>query len=249
MSNALPDCGHAHETQLCNTLRAACTMTRKRKFTDATDSAPRKRRAPTVNIQESSRKHSNVHLPLSHEVLSLYYPCIVSLRQFLISSLPLSSTACRRRVSTYGSDRQAGTPRPHLFDSALVAVFPEAQVTIKEARRREYLAFTQSQQRSTASGSTQNSRFAEVCNFVRQRSSNRFLALHIGSGTTDKLRLWNMLYGRCFKKPNPPHRDRSTYFVMDSTESQNTVHQTIWNLMPVSYPALSVGVPTKTSDS
>ena len=224
-------------------------MTRKRRLSDATDSAPRKRRAQTVNIQENSRKHRNDDSPLSHEVLSLYYPCIVSLRQFLISSLPVPSTACRRRVSTYGYDRQAGTPRPHRFDSTLVAVFAEAQVTIKEARKREYLAFTQSQQRSTASGSTQNGRFAEVCNFVRQHSSNKHLALHIGSGTTNQLRLWNMSSGRCFKRPNPPRTDRNTYFVMGSTESQDTVYQTRWNLMPVSYPALSVGVPTKTSDS
>ena len=162
-------------------------MTRKRKFGDnATDTPRKRRRAQTVNNHENIHKHSDKDLPVSHEVLSLYYPRIVSLRQFLTSSLPLSSFARRRRVSTYGFDGQVGRQECHLFDSTLVGVFPEAQATIKEARKRDFLAFTQSQQKSTndSNGSTPNSRFAEVSSFVMPDCSTPTLAAYI-AGSTD----------------------------------------------------------------
>lgn len=140
-------------------------MTRKRKFCDATNPAPRKRRAQTVNNQRNKHEHtSNSDLPVSHELLSLYYPRIVSLRQFLLSSLAPSYTSRRRRLSTYGVDSQVGTETPHLFDSTLIGVFPEPELAVQESRQRDFVAFTKSQQRSTdgTNGSTQTGRFTEV---------------------------------------------------------------------------------------
>jgi hypothetical protein len=137
-------------------------MTRKRKFCDATNPVPRKRRAQTVNNQRNH--HGRSDLPVSHELLSLYYPRIVSLRQFLLSSLAPSSTSRRRRLSTYGIDSQAGTKTPHLLDSTLVGVFPEPELAVQASRQRDFIAFTESQQRSTdgTNGSTQSGRFTEV---------------------------------------------------------------------------------------
>jgi hypothetical protein len=141
-------------------------MTRKRNFCDATNPAPRKRRALIVNSERNQHKHTSNHdRPVSHELLSLYYPRIVSLRQFLLSSLaPSSSTARRRRLSTYGINSQAGTKTPHLFDSTLIGVFSEPELAVQESRQRDFIAFTRSQQRSTdgTNGSTQSSRFTEV---------------------------------------------------------------------------------------
>jgi hypothetical protein len=138
-------------------------MTRKRKFCDATNPAPRKRRAQAVNNQRNEHEHTSNN-DLSHELLSLYYPRIVSLRQFLLSSLAPSSISRRRRLSAYGIDGQADTTTPHLFDSTLVGVFPEPELAVQESRQRDFIAFTESQQRSTdgTNGSTQSSRFAEV---------------------------------------------------------------------------------------
>jgi hypothetical protein len=139
-------------------------MTRKRKFCDATNPAPRKRRAQTVDNQRNEHENTSNNDPLvSHELLSLYYPRIVSLRKFLLSSLA-SSTSRRRRLSAYGIDGQAGTKTPHLFDSTLVGVFPEPELEVRESRQRDFIAFTKSQQRSTdgTNGSTQNGRFTEV---------------------------------------------------------------------------------------
>jgi hypothetical protein len=138
-------------------------MTRKRKFCDATNPAPRKRRAQAVNNQRNKHEHTSNN-DVSHELLSLYYPRIVSLRQFLLSSLASSSTSRRRRLSAYGIDGQAGTKTPHLFDSTLVGVFPEPELAVQESRQRDFIAFTESQQRSTdgTNGSTQSGRFTEV---------------------------------------------------------------------------------------
>jgi hypothetical protein len=150
----------------------AGTMTRKRKLCDATDTAPRKRRVLPVNNQRTEHEHThNDNAQVSHELLSLYYPRVVSLRQFLLSSLPISSTSLRRRVSIYGSCSQTGTRQPHFLDSTLVGVFSGPQITVKETRERDFVAFTQSQRKSTdgRNGSTQDHRFAEVSNPVRQK--------------------------------------------------------------------------------
>jgi hypothetical protein len=67
-------------------------------------------------------------------------------------------------VSAYGIDGQAGTKTPHLFDSTLVGVFPEPELAVQESRQRDFIAFTESQQRSTdgTNGSTQSGCFTEV---------------------------------------------------------------------------------------
>ena len=150
-------------------------VTRKRKVCDATDTAPRKRRAQTVNNQ--GNKHESTRdddPPVTRQLLSLYYPRIITLRQFLVSSLPLSSIARRRRVSTYGSDSQAGTRQHHYFDSTLIGVLAEPQATVQEARKHDFVAFTHLQQRSTDSsnGNIQSIRFAEVSRSLRHDGSD-----------------------------------------------------------------------------
>src|SRR5947207_2788171 len=144
-------------------------MTGKRKFPDATDTSPRKKRAQTVNNETGPHEHTYTNnRAVPHKLLSLYYPRVVSLRQFLLSSLPLSSTSRRRRVSTYG----ARNGHHSLFlDSTLVGVLSEPHVTAKETRQRDFTAFTQSQNATDrsngSSGSAAGQRFAEVSRTVR----------------------------------------------------------------------------------
>ena len=201
-------------------------MTRKRKFCDATNPAPRKRRAQAVNIQRNKQEHTSNN-DLSHELLSLYYPRIVSLRQFLLSSLPPSSTSRRRRLSAYGIDSQAGTKTPHLFDSTLVGVFPEPELAIQEARQRDFVAFTESQQRSTdgTNGSTQSGRFTEVSSLS---STMSLIPGYVSISDLDVLigfRLWNLPSGRSLTEQDPRLRDRTIYFAMVFTEAQRIVHK------------------------
>lgn len=198
-------------------------MTRKRKFCDATDTVPRKKRVQTINIQ--SNKHEHIHNDnhsMSHELLSLYYPRILSLRQFLLSSLPLLSPSHRRRLTTYGCDSEADTRNPHFFDSTLVGVFSEPQTTVREARKRDFIAFTQLQQKSAASsnGSTQGPNFTEVGNLETRTSHS------VGLRSTDIFRSWNLLSGRSFTEQNPRPRNRTIYCVMVSSEAQRTLRKT-----------------------
>jgi telomerase reverse transcriptase len=164
-------------------------MTRKRKFCDATNPAPRKRRAQTVNNQRNN--HSSSDLPVSHELLSLYYPRIVSLRQFLLSSLPPSSTSRRRRLGTYGVDSQADTETPHLFDSTLIGVFSEPELAVQESRQRDFVAFTKSRQRSTdgTNGSTQTGRFTEVSDLSKHNELNSRLCPDFRPGCTNRVQV------------------------------------------------------------
>ena len=149
-------------------------MTGKRKFPDATDTAPRKKRAVTVNNQRDKHEHTHKNnQAVSNELFSLYYPRVVSLRQFLLSSLPLSSTTRRRRVSTYGSGNRESVRQTPFLDSTLVGVLSEPQTPVKETRQRDFTAFTQSQQKSTngANGGTRGHRFAEVSFFRKAKRS------------------------------------------------------------------------------
>jgi hypothetical protein len=152
-------------------------MTGKRKFFDATATTRRKKRAQTANNHTDKHEHSHENnRPVSHELLSLYYPRIVSLRQFLLSSLPLSSTSRRRRVSTYGSGNLEAARQTPFLDSTLIGVLSEPQTTVKEARQRDFTAFTQSQQNSTdnSNGSANGRRFAEV-SFSKTRAGCKTL--------------------------------------------------------------------------
>jgi hypothetical protein len=203
-------------------------MTRKRKFCDATNPAPRKRRAQATNNQRNKHEQTSNNDPLvSHELLSLYYPRIVSLRQFLLSSLAPSSTSRRRKLSTYGIDSQAGTKTPHLFDSTLVGIFPEPELAVQESRQRDFIAFTESRQRSTDGtiGSTQSDRLTEVSGLSKHNELNPRLCLNFGPRCTNWFRLWNLPSGPSLTEQDPRLRDRTIYFVMVFTEAQRIVHK------------------------
>jgi telomerase reverse transcriptase len=108
---------------------------------------------------------SAVHV---HPVLSRYYPRVVTLRQYLLEELPSSSKARRRRIISLGKPKQArgaetgvsasdestqrhdetGRDLAHLLDSMLVGIKKDVSPAILEARRRELLAFMQSEERS-----------------------------------------------------------------------------------------------------
>ncbi len=101
---------------------------------------------------------------LSCTLLLLYYERVVSLRQFLLSKLPSLSKFRRRRLINYGLDEQASQNGIHFLDTTLVGISEETAVAVEEERRRDFLNFTQSQQRSTHSsaGGTQSHGVAEV---------------------------------------------------------------------------------------
>lgn len=87
--------------------------------------------------------------PLSHEVLSSCYPEVRSLRQYLVDSLPLTSRARRRKTTTYVLDDGS-----NFLETTLVGTLRKAKPGLEEERRREFVHFTQSQQRSTHSSDT-----------------------------------------------------------------------------------------------
>jgi hypothetical protein len=103
-------------------------------------------------------KGSNVG-PFSHTVLSFCYQEVCSLRHYLVNSLPTVSRIRRRKITTYklenGSD---------FLDTTLVGIPATAHHAQEEERHRDFIAFTQSQQKSTDSsnGTAQECHLAEV---------------------------------------------------------------------------------------
>ncbi|PWY69518.1 hypothetical protein BO70DRAFT_147445 [Aspergillus heteromorphus CBS 117.55] len=95
--------------------------------------------APTCFRNQSglSPDHPAEH---SHPVISLYYPQVVTLRQYLL-----------RQISTSSSDDRSETQLrglANLLDSTLVGILKESPPTCNQERRQEFVAFTQSQSRS-----------------------------------------------------------------------------------------------------
>ena len=128
-------------------------MRTKRKRADEPVTAAKRLKAlyPTVGATKVG--------PLSRQVLSSCYLEVRSLRQFLVDSLPCTSRARKRKITTHtlenGSD---------FLDTTLVGISSNAKPSLDEERHQEFVAFTQSQPRSTHSsnGTPEEDRLTEV---------------------------------------------------------------------------------------
>lgn len=123
------------------------------------------------NNSSLSRAHAEEH---AHPVISLYYPQVVTLRQYLLRQIPLSSRARRRRIASIRDDQppvrisndgRSGAQLAKLLDTTLVGILTESPPTCNEERRQELAAFTQSQSRSelTSTDTGPPCAQAEVC--------------------------------------------------------------------------------------
>lgn len=128
-------------------------MRTKRKRTDEPVTTAKRLKASDATV-----RGSNVG-PLSHNVLSFCYEEVCSLRHYLVNSLPPASRTRMRKITTHtlenGSD---------FLDKTLVGISRKVKPAQEEERHREFVAFTQSQQKSTHSsnGTPDEDRLAEV---------------------------------------------------------------------------------------
>ena len=128
-------------------------------------------------------------IAIKHPVLSLYYPCVVPLRKYLLSKLPVSSKARRRRLLATGSCpeqcRPAGRRKDHavkvgetldgpndycrtlacLLDTTLVCGPDKPCSAPDQSRMNDLVTFSQQQSKSTAGSSpgTGSCSQSEVC--------------------------------------------------------------------------------------
>lgn len=116
----------------------------------------RKRKRPSIEVTDASQKRSkktkktpevNLHPAQSahhhHPVISRYYSQVVSLRTFLLSSLPSSSKSRRRKVASIDNKLA------HLLDTTLVGIDKQPDEATTQSRQRDLAVFTQSQARSS----------------------------------------------------------------------------------------------------
>lgn len=93
-----------------------------------------------------------------HPVISLYYQQVLTLRQYLLQKLPLTSKSRRRRILSLKSPiarekdhRQYEEPAQilaNLLDTTLIGVPKEISPAGDQTRQLDFAAFTQSQDRS-----------------------------------------------------------------------------------------------------
>lgn len=114
----------------------------------------------------------------THPVISLYYPHVLTLRQYLLRQLPVSSKLRRRRIASLSvataakdKDHRWSAHVPdlvHLLDTTLVGVLHESPPTISQERRRDLAIFTESQSQSQSQPQSESqlgstSAQSEVC--------------------------------------------------------------------------------------
>jgi hypothetical protein len=128
-------------------------MRTKRKRTGETGTT-----AKRLKTSESAERSTKFR-PLSHKVLSFCYSEVYPLRQFLLNSLPSTSRARRRKIASHGLENGS-----YFLDTTLVGISGKAKPALEEERRRDFAAFTQSQQRSTHSstGTPEENHLTEV---------------------------------------------------------------------------------------
>ncbi|KAJ5677257.1 uncharacterized protein N7477_002890 [Penicillium maclennaniae] len=86
---------------------------------------------------------------ITHPVISLYYRELLTLRQYLLTQLPVSSKLRRRRIASLANSTAEPTQSlADLLDSTLVGVLKQSTPRVDSERQRDYRAFTQSQSRS-----------------------------------------------------------------------------------------------------
>lgn len=120
---------------------------------------PGKSRGPTASSQSTttgSARFKCLKSPVArtdqptHPVISLYYRELLTLRQYLLRQLPVSSKLRRRRIASLGASRAETGDEAlvTLLDSTLVGVLKQSTPKDDSDRQRDYRAFTQSQSRS-----------------------------------------------------------------------------------------------------
>ena len=114
----------------------------------------------------------NGRQPRQHPVLSRYYKQVFTLREYILSRISTKSRARRKKITDVGTAQQKVGAEPDksfgevhyrperesdlakLLDSTLVGVTKEADPEAEEARIKDLVSFTQTQSRSSASGSS-----------------------------------------------------------------------------------------------
>jgi hypothetical protein len=128
-----------------------------------------KRKRPVKNDPPSSQiSSSRFNLPSRgepthhpHPVISLYYPRVLTLRQFLLQHLPSSSKSRRRRILSlrgFAADNKNASDQRHdvqslanFLDTTLIGVPKESVPAVDSSRQRDFAAFSQSQDTSQSS--------------------------------------------------------------------------------------------------
>jgi telomerase reverse transcriptase len=106
-----------------------------------------------VKAANVSGEHASEH---SHPVISIYYRQVVTLRQYLLQHIPVSSKSRHRKIASMHSYDPTGASRPgelveglsKLLDTTLVGVLKESSPAHSQEIRRELAEFTTSQDRS-----------------------------------------------------------------------------------------------------
>ena len=112
------------------------------------------------NIQSSKRVKYTAPIT-SHSLLYRLYPRVSTLREYLSNSLSTSSTSRRKKIFTYNCRSSSSTDGKDVLDRVIVGVLCDSKLETEQARENDFIAFTQTQQKSTC-GSAGSSQVADI---------------------------------------------------------------------------------------
>lgn len=131
-------------------------MKRKRPCQGAPGDYPAKRRHATKANQDIPKPEAVAGLPtIHHNVLSLCYPRVFTLRNYLLANLPASSRVRRKRLIAHGREDETC-----ILDATFVGVLKEPSISLTRSRKDEFTSFTQRQQRATGAFSGKTLRYS-----------------------------------------------------------------------------------------
>ncbi|KAK5195903.1 Telomerase reverse transcriptase [Exophiala xenobiotica] len=142
-------------------------MTRKRKCPDSASNRPTKvsKTSNQTVALENTKLPGDQPTPdlVNHAVLSSFYPKVCTLRVFLLTYLPSTSRVRRRKLSAFGQQDDEC-----ILDTCLVGILNEPSGALKQARKVDFITFTQCQQRATGAQSnrTQQCCLNEIVDFA-----------------------------------------------------------------------------------
>lgn len=108
----------------------------------------RKRSKKTKSVPPPSDQIDHV---VRHPVISLFYPQIWSLRDYILRRLPASSRSRRSRIASLSSGNSNSSRSGDFLDSTLVGVLEEPSPAVSRSRHVQFVAFSQSQQQQRLS--------------------------------------------------------------------------------------------------
>lgn len=105
----------------------------------------RKRAHRGAQHNDAEAQQPSEDMPVKYALLALYYPEVVTLREYLLSKLPATSKVRRRRIVSIGREHQNPSPQHRNDDLDLAVALDQTLIGVSELKKQEKVALERHQ--------------------------------------------------------------------------------------------------------